>query len=457
MAFLDDFTIDYSGKTISHTSWTTIYTLNEMYSAIQDQFDELTEMDDTVPMSAQTPTEYSLINGWTLWTPATDIQFLKSGALTDTSDDTVWANIYTLGAMDSWATVYIEQNGSVLTGFWGTGHIDILVMVKNAGTYIDSWDLILYAREYGYLFDHFTTTVTGWRNAIPLATAADWNNQTAEWTVSWYTDISITRWAVTKDLNNGAGLQPYDAVIDCAGRPLAEMYEYLKYVTRSWETDLQDGVEGQIYRKADGSYTAVKVAPFGTFAWWTYFGARGIWIENFDVNDAKSFQLIDWDWDTQAPPNTVVIQVTGVVAGDRVTVFKTSGWEVFKEQYDAAAWNDSGDGTVVITGAIDSDTPSAGTVIIDGDAYAYTSWTGSTFTLSGTLSKNYSLNDDTYVPYIYEEATSTTANNSLIYSSDVPVICRVRKKGILPFETTGSITNTGYSASAIRTSDNIVT
>ena len=35
-------------------------TVNELYSALQDLFDELNQMDDGVPMSAQTPTEYTI-------------------------------------------------------------------------------------------------------------------------------------------------------------------------------------------------------------------------------------------------------------------------------------------------------------------------------------------------------------------------------------------------------------
>ena len=35
-------------------------TVNTLYSAVQDLFDELSQMDDGVPMSAQTPTEYTV-------------------------------------------------------------------------------------------------------------------------------------------------------------------------------------------------------------------------------------------------------------------------------------------------------------------------------------------------------------------------------------------------------------
>jgi hypothetical protein len=56
MAIQDDWTIDYGAKTIAHTSGTTVYTVNAMYSWLQDTFDELGQLDDDVPMSAQTPT-----------------------------------------------------------------------------------------------------------------------------------------------------------------------------------------------------------------------------------------------------------------------------------------------------------------------------------------------------------------------------------------------------------------
>jgi hypothetical protein len=79
MAVLDDFTIDYANKRIEHTAGTTVYTVNTLYSALQDTFDELGQMDDDVPMSAQTPTEYTLINGWFMGD--TDMQFLKGGAI----------------------------------------------------------------------------------------------------------------------------------------------------------------------------------------------------------------------------------------------------------------------------------------------------------------------------------------------------------------------------------------
>ena len=70
MAIQDDVTIDYANRRITYTTAfvddrpPTIYTMNELYSFLQDTFDEPAQMDDPVPMSAQTPTQYSFLYPW---------------------------------------------------------------------------------------------------------------------------------------------------------------------------------------------------------------------------------------------------------------------------------------------------------------------------------------------------------------------------------------------------------
>ena len=70
MAIADDFLIDYTDKRIRYIGGFTnglpdsIYTSNEWYTFLQDTFDELTQLDDTIPVKADTPTEYQIINGW---------------------------------------------------------------------------------------------------------------------------------------------------------------------------------------------------------------------------------------------------------------------------------------------------------------------------------------------------------------------------------------------------------
>jgi len=70
MAIQDDFTIDYVDRKITYTTAfvddrpPNIYTVNELYSFLQDTFDEPAQMDDPIPMSAQTPTQYTMLYPW---------------------------------------------------------------------------------------------------------------------------------------------------------------------------------------------------------------------------------------------------------------------------------------------------------------------------------------------------------------------------------------------------------
>lgn len=70
MAIQDDFTIDVVDRKITYSTAfvsdrpPSIYTVNELYSYLQDTFDEPGFMQYSVPMSAQTPTQYTMINGW---------------------------------------------------------------------------------------------------------------------------------------------------------------------------------------------------------------------------------------------------------------------------------------------------------------------------------------------------------------------------------------------------------
>ena len=78
-----DWEIDFTNKVIKHVANSTVNSVNELYSWLQDKFDELTSMDDEIPMSAQTPTSYTMINGW--WLDIGELnnstQYLNGGAI----------------------------------------------------------------------------------------------------------------------------------------------------------------------------------------------------------------------------------------------------------------------------------------------------------------------------------------------------------------------------------------
>jgi hypothetical protein len=69
-----DEAVDGDPKVFANTNST-----NELYSALQDRFDEPDMMDQLTPMSAQTPTEYTMTNGWFIDSRSTE--FLYGGAI----------------------------------------------------------------------------------------------------------------------------------------------------------------------------------------------------------------------------------------------------------------------------------------------------------------------------------------------------------------------------------------
>lgn len=307
-----DFTVYYGAenrqKRIVWTgSSTGTRTVNELYSSLQNLFDELTQMDDGVPMSAQTPTEYTIgiidsgdkdpwfidrttvehLTGGALKTASwdratgTNVGIVKvtcnntdivsgdigldithasgdAGTLLDvkgtgagsilwirpdsyaagndwdstsgtitcnghtatqsaaaaSAGESLWSNIYTLGTIESNTHIYISQNGANLTSYkgstdwWGDGHIDILVNVKELGVETDEGYVTVAARQYSKTYSYYIVDLTnGGRNPIPLQTGNDLDNQTGYKTIAF-------------DGGNGSTLTVGD-VISVSGTPRA--------------------------------------------------------------------------------------------------------------------------------------------------------------------------------------------------------------------------------------------
>lgn len=709
MAIGDDFAIDYNNKRIYHNTGTTVYTVNALYSWLMDTFDEQGAMDDEVPMSAQTPNAYTMVNEWFIDDVST--QFLKEGAIVTSGyntkiglvtmgssgytncvatdigkqvkDDTVeigallaynnttrkwwvrttstvvngsamtitggtgagtssafgntgedlYANVYTLGTIESGTDIYIYQAGAKISAWWTSGHIDILVKVKEMGSLIDGANITVDAHVYTDLYDYFEIGLSaGGRNAVPLATSDDLDNATAVATVLNYMDsirimfvggtipygtgsgdapvahkvvrggtsnatafilnapavlsgtftlaniegifqsaetIEIceeikfdaqasqfvvgetigndptpTKTAIvrkiiqdpqasgvegivfvtnvtgtwvdndpiyssatlratangaistnthsatttaavtfvattTKDLDNGAGAQPYNVIVDLNGLTVKNLYELVKAECRRLSTiqqfptngtDTRYAYNGEFYQKANTTYAQVKKASaFGTFAGGKFFGARGIWIEDMVAADIQAYSLIDASNVTQNPPNLQAFTVSALVALDRVLICKTTGdnYIIDKSQYTNVAQL-TGLTYVDVSGTLPADTPSTGVIRVRynvglgteaEDIYAYTSIdkAAGRFNITGTTARAYTVNDRSYVPYMDKAAASDTESVIVTYTVDRWVICRVRKKGIIPFQTKGQYKSTGYSVGAIRTTDGIVT
>ena len=381
MAIIEDFSINNVSRVVTHISGTTVYTVNQLYSFIQDTFDEISNMSFTVPMSAQTPTEYTLINSWFI--PNDTFKYLKGGAIQTSGwdantnsngiyvfrhtvsgyvncvpsdvgsvvsdgthtgilldydntlrkwwvrrvDGTAWmgnayvvsgtgsgildsvttgentySNIYTLGLLDPSVTnmLYIEQINPELTnnqiaGYWPDGHIDLLIQVKECGTYINSGNLTVFCREYGNLYSHFTANVSaGGRNPIPLSTSVDDNHKTPKSVVQTWDDVTITFGNVYRDLGDGRGMKEYDIVVDCGLRNnINEVYERLQYVTMRDSGVSLYGALGQFFTSDDVADAVNTFAPFGSYAGGKFFGRQGLFLTNIPANDINNVELTE--------------------------------------------------------------------------------------------------------------------------------------------------------------------
>lgn len=191
-------------------------------------------------------------------------------------------------------------------------------------------------------------------------------------------------------------------------------------------------------------------------------GAYGFGIEALDLtaND-KVFDLTNTQ---RQAPNYVTFTVAGLVSGDRVLVTNDQSSNIDYDQFTLnGALTGAAVTSVVVNGSIPADTPATGTIRIqraDGQytRHAYTSWSGSTFTIGST---NFSTNNasngaNTFISYIDDAASGATMSFTSVYSSDRTLFIRVRDGGGTPiktFETTGTLGSSGGSTTAIRTSD----
>lgn len=472
---LTDWQYDTTTKQIKHNTGSARITVNALYSEIMDEFDNSGQMDDTVPMSAQTPTEYTLINGWT-FSADTDLGYLYGGSIVvqkATTDRDVWANFYTLGTIESDGVVYWYQNGALVASHPGytQGHIDQLIKVVSGGANVSTDGTALAVRAYirnnasgnADLYDHFTAvaSATGGRNPIPLASSPDTNDDGSGSSV---TGVTITFGTTSQDIGDGAGAQNYDVLIDGAGNSVAQVYKYLKYWTRRGNTSAVgtgNSLQAQFYRGANAAYLEVKQAPFGSFAGGKIYGARGVYITN--VSDPSNRVLIDAANNPRQPPTSVTASITSVAVGDRVFMARSTGpgsTTVNKTQFTLNGAHSSGASTVVVNETVGLDIPTTGKLRVGEVSYTYTGLNRGTktFTISGTLGAAYAGGTGAYVPLIDDVAAGTQiASPAIQYVSDINVVYRVRKKGIQPFENTGTVSNTNFSAAAIRTADTIVT
>ena len=229
-------------------------------------------------------------------------------------------------------------------------------------------------------------------------------------------------------------------------------------------TALTGGTSGTT-ADVNGSVTSRTISSvfLGVSTGTSLIGAYGVGFDPTDLDEND--QLFDLSNTLRQPPNFVTFTVSGLVSGeDRVLVGNDNSGSLDLAQFTLnTALTSASETSVVVNTTIPTDTPESGTIRIqnaDG-AYvrvAYSSYTGSTFTITSTdfSGSNAAVSNNVFISYIDEVASGTTATFTTVYSSDRTLFVRVRDGGGSPiktFETAATLGDAGGTTSAIRTAD----
>lgn len=307
---------------------------------------------------------------------------------------------------------------------------------------------------------------------------------------------------VPKDIGGGVGDKNYTAVVsgditNANARPVSEVYEWWKFVTRKESTLVQGGpgseagVEGRIYRRLDSTFAEVKGAsPYGSKAGDLVIGAQGVFIEKFtlDSGDIRNIQLIDNLGATYDPPNLQVLAVTNVTSGVRIAVYRSSGTgneDILRTEFQVGAvgggYNQAADSDILFAAQdrtvspLPNDVPDTGVIrILDPNdtgnylrfIYDVVDRTNNEFHLEQGIGQDtvgdvssaadLTLADNAHVIPIEEEASGTSVNNTIQYVANIPLFIIVRIKGKKPFKTTATFGTGGASVGAVLQSDEVV-
>lgn len=192
-------------------------------------------------------------------------------------------------------------------------------------------------------------------------------------------------------------------------------------------------------------------------------GAYGFGVEVLDLSATD--KVFDLTGTQRQAPNYVTFTVGNLVAGDRVLVAPADlGVIDLNQMTTNGLLNGAAVTSVVVNGAIPTDTPATGSIRILRTSgfytqHPYSAWTGSTFTIT-----SYNFSTDTapngtnvFISYIDGAASGASMQFTSIYASDRSVFVRVRNGTGTPpiktYETTATLGSAGGSASTSRISD----
>ena len=406
--------------------------------------------------NASRPMALTLLNGVNI-NDAT-AQWFNFGSIEQQAGAVLYTGLKSIGTVVAASPIYIIQSAAKVTKYWAAGHIQILLKAKTAGALIDSGNATVYSRKYGQTYSHFDVNLAaGGEQSAALGTALDSNVVlSAAAAEAVFGTMTVATGDTTQDLGGGQGSLLHKGTITLNGTTtLADAYQALQWACSENSTATLAGVPGYRYRLLNAAYAENAPAPFGAFAGGKWFVAQGWWVTGVMAADSKNYQLISHTGVAETPPNSVTVEVSGVVAGDYVLVARDTGTDILSTEYTVTA---SAAATSVNVTGLKADTPASGVIRIGGDRYTYTSWTGTTVSgLSPAIKAGGYSAAAAFIPLI-DAVASGVSIASAAMQFGTPFTCRYRVRNggaspVVPFESTLSVTATGGSGTAVRNAD----
>lgn len=261
MAWLDDYSFDFTTGDVRHVSGTTRYPVIDMHRGLQTLAGQATKSGDDdlditdlfVPSKRNSDTDIELLGNVNV--DATAVQYMYGGSITYGSGDDRYSGLAIGGVFNANALPQVWQNDVKLTSYWGFSYSPdaalgyacrILIKSKTAGVEIDGGRVRVQTRGYNYQF-RFARTVLSLNESVAGlgSIALDSFNSVVEGTISGYTDIVNTEGYQSIDYNNGNGAQPYYMSWTKGSRAKADVYNRIKYETRDGSAETLYGLNGE--------------------------------------------------------------------------------------------------------------------------------------------------------------------------------------------------------------------
>lgn len=314
------FTLNVAGNLVAK-DWVTM-------QALYSKFVKLWDTDATLKMYAF-PMEYSLTMvanqpkgaykfvKW--WKPANDAtrKMLRDGWWEERSVadalNRVYVGVVSRGDVNTWAQLYYQTEAAwAPTNFTYTDEVNEAVQVygdASNGNFDTRTFFKAFVREYWYKYDSSVlgdTWVTGTGPYIIdmlLSNEADnkiTDDDTDVSTLAPYTGIDVTYYGTDQNRTIGWVSYPFRIIVDWNGATLEQIYTKLQYLLRQ-NSDIDAGA---------GSVTGKTAEVLLTMVWDSGITGTGVYIDNYQANDANRITFTDKNGVARNNPYTSGLSLT---------------------------------------------------------------------------------------------------------------------------------------------------